>query len=140
MSGPPAGDARMRTISPGRVLLAVICIALALGYLANAGWNVWNLLQQPHDDLGQMLAAATLPFPLARRVVPVWIEGASVAVFLLLALLALLSLGAFAGRRGRRSLSDANDNSAVVFIADKSRAPLHPRTAPPASTPPPPAP
>src|SRR5689334_7929097 len=77
-----------RRASPALIIAAVICAVLLIAYLGNA---VWNLMRLGRFDASQFLAAATLPFPIARQSAPQWIEFASAAVFLLLVALTAIT-------------------------------------------------
>ena len=121
--------AAARRASPALILAAIICVALVIAYLGNAAWNLTRLGQ---FDASQFLAAATLPFPIARQSAPQsapqWIEFVSAAVFLLLVALTALTLRAAIANRARRAKSNpyAVADTADIFIADKTRISARP--------------
>jgi hypothetical protein len=114
-----------RRASPALILAAIICVALLLAYLGNAAWNLTRLGQ---FDASQFLAAATLPFPIARQPAPQWIEFVSAAVFLLLVALIAITLRAVITARSRRAKSSpyAVAETSDIFIADKTRISARP--------------
>ena len=117
--------AAARRASPALILAAIICVALVIAYLGNAAWNLMRLGQ---FDANQFLAAATLPFPIARQPMPVWVELVSVVVFLLLIILVAVTLRAAISQRARRDKSApyAVAETADIFIADKTRITARP--------------
>ena len=117
--------AAARRASPALILAAIICVALVIAYLGNAAWNLTRLGQ---FDASQFLAAATLPFPIARQSAPQWIEFTSASVFLLLVALTALTLRAAIANRARRAKSNpyAVADTADIFIADKTRISARP--------------
>jgi TRAP-type C4-dicarboxylate transport system permease small subunit len=114
-----------RRTSPALILAAVICVALLLAYLGNAAWNLMRIGQY---DVGQFLAAATIPFPLTGQSLPQWVELASAVVFLLIVILTVITLRAAISRRARRDKSApyAVAETADIFVADKTRITARP--------------
>ena len=89
--------------SPVRVILAVLCAALILAYVASA---VWNFLRP--SSAADILTAITLPAPLAAQPLPAWVPLVSVLVFLALVLLFLLTVLALRAPRSPLSVAPAN--------------------------------
>ena len=114
-----------RRMSPALILAAVLCVALLLAYLGNAAWNLIHIGQY---DTSQFLAATTLPVPLVRQTLPLWVELASAAIFLLIVILTAMTLRAALSRRARRDKSApyAVAETADIFIADKTRITARP--------------
>ena len=131
MARSPEAGGKAEQKSPSRgtplalMLAALVCVVLLVSYLGNAAWNLMRLGQ---FDANQFLAAATLPFPIARQPMPVWVELVSVVVFLLLIILVAVILRAAISQRARRDKSApyAVAETADIFIADKTRITARP--------------